>query len=78
MAQGGTPAGGAPYTFRTRAHSVHEQFCVDTAEENRIHGRHIDAYEDYNGKYNGRSDSLDFNAQKYMIHERFPKHRPSI
>ena len=36
------------------------------------------AYADYKGKSHSQYDSLDFYAHKYMTHDRFTKHRPSI
>ena len=47
-------------------------------EENRIRGRLNVAYADYKGKYNNWYDSLDFCAQKHVIHDRFTSHRPRI
>ena len=35
-------------------------------------------YEDYEGKYNRRYDSLYFYAKEYMIHDRITKRRRSI
>ena len=72
------PVGRTPYTFRPWAHRDREQLFTDILEENRIHTRYDMGYEDYADKSYRRYYPLDFYAQKYMIHDRFTKHRPSI